>query len=109
MPLISILELALVAVLMFFLPGFAVLLAFTGRESRFRQDTVDMIAASAGISLAIAVIILFLMTIIYNAVHEGLNVTAFVLTESALTAAMLLLSAVVSTRKRTGGGNNAER
>ncbi len=107
-------ELAASVALMFFLPGLAAVLAFAEKESRWRNDIAELVAASVGISVATSIILLFLLTLVYGLYGQSLNFTVFIVILVAIAGAFLVIAATGLGRKsgyrrRRGEGKNAGR
>ncbi len=110
----SLIELAAASALMFFLPGLAAVLAFAEKDSRWRKEVTELIAASVGISVALSIILLFLMTFLSGIEGKALDFTLFIAALVAVTGILLMIAASGIGRKfgsRKGGenGNDAGR
>jgi uncharacterized membrane protein len=93
------LDLAIVSAFVFFLPGFAAVIAFAGRDGRLRSDPVQLVAASTGISIALSTLLLFILTSVYEYMHQGLDFTFFIVGEAAMTALLFIIAALNDLRK----------
>ncbi len=107
-------ELAAAAALMFFLPGLSAVLAFAERGSRWRNDIAELIAASVGISVAISLILLFLLTLLSEAYGQALNFSVFIAALVAVAGIFLVIAAsgrsgILDFRRHRRKGNNARR
>ncbi|MCL4317476.1 MAG: hypothetical protein M1422_04305 [Candidatus Thermoplasmatota archaeon] len=99
MSLAPLLQLAIVSAFVFFLPGFAAVIAFSDRDGKLRSDPVQLVAASAGISIAVSTLLLFTLTAVYEYMHHGLDFTFFIIVETALTALLLIVAVLNNFRK----------
>ncbi len=89
---ITVLLLPAIAALFFFLPGMSALLAFSVKKSPWRDDETHFITSSAGLSLAITLIVMFMLLLVSQVTGLPFQFYALPAVLAAVTAAFLLIA-----------------
>jgi uncharacterized membrane protein len=82
------------AALFFFLPGLAVVLALAGGGSGIRKDDVHLITFSIGLSLALTIIVMYLLLLIADVTGSAFQFEALPVVLAALTIIFLAIAAI---------------
>lgn len=105
---LTVLLLPLIGALFFFLPGMSAVLAFSTRSSFWRGDHVHFITASAGLSISMTVLVMFLILLISRVSGMAFQFVAVPVVLAAVTGAFLLAAAVRGAPRTSGGMKGGE-
>lgn len=91
---LSPLLLPLIALLFFFLPGMAAVLAFSSAKSSWRHDDIHFITSSCGLSVSLTALLLALTYLVARAVGAPFPFAAVPVMLGAITASLLIVAAI---------------